>query len=349
MKQNSYIQNILHYFSQLDWDRIYFYLKEEYSYQDTSKDIFLSKVKKIFQKLINEGDTELILLKGECKSDVCDNCGKSGYRFIGNKSRNYIDLIVEASDDDIFDIFYCDDFSTETDSGELKYGHFIIIDEDEQVTFNKTPEYWSKVNSANMAYDEIISKPPKEIDYDGLSYWLEKYIFTDKTIGKYSIFNPKMKWSHFSELYEDLKDFKSYVDLFGNRFQIENTQLEQVKNEDELINWVIGSETLFEKLPFGTNIEQDQGIYYAFNRKIILVGNRLNTVSNFILNHNRHKENLIKKYYSYTKEEEMTIFSRENRIDPQPEIWKLSFHIENRRKSKELSIEIPLFLNELGK
>ena len=109
------------------------------------------------------------------------------------------------------------------------------------------------------------------------------------------------------------------------------------------------SEILYEKFPYGTDLEQDNGICYALNKRIILVGNRLNTVSNFILNHNRHKENLIKKYYSYTKEEEMAIFSRENRVDPQPEIWKLSFHIENRRKSKELGIEIPLFLNELGK
>ncbi|WP_395625711.1 hypothetical protein [Daejeonella sp.] len=345
MKQNSYIQNILHYFSQLDWDRLYFYLKEEYAYQDTSKEIFLSKVKKIFQAHIQMGDTELILTKGQCKSKICDNCGKSGYRFIGNNSRNYIDLIFETSGDDITDIYDCSDFSTKTDSGKLERNYHIFIEKDEAITFNKSPEYWAKVNSANMAYDELISNPPKEIDYEGLSYWVEKYTFTNKTIGRFSVFNPKMKWSHFSELYDDLYKFKSYIDLYGSRFNIENTNLEQITTEEDLINWVIGTETLYEQVPFGINIEKENENYYALDKIIILVGDRLSHVSKFHLDHSSHREQLIKKYYSYTKQEEREIYSRENEADNHNEIWKLSFHLENRKKSKELGVEIPFFLD----
>jgi hypothetical protein len=40
----------------------------------------------------------------------------------------------------------------------------------------------------------------------------------------------------------------------------------------------------------------------------------------------------------------MEIYSRENGADNHDEIWKLSFHLENRKKSKELGVEIPLFL-----
>ena len=56
MNQNTYVQNILYYFSQLDWDRLYFYLKDEYSYQDTTKEIFLSKIKKNFDKHIENAN-----------------------------------------------------------------------------------------------------------------------------------------------------------------------------------------------------------------------------------------------------------------------------------------------------
>jgi hypothetical protein len=345
MNQNTYLQNILYYFSQLDWDRLFFYLKDEYSYQDTSKEIFLSKIKKNFDKHIESGDTELILIKGKCQSKICDNCGKSGYRFIGNNSRNYIDFIFETNGDDINDIYDCSDFTTETDSGVLNRNYHVFVEKDEEITFNKTPEYWVKVNSANMAYDEIITLPPKEIDYDSLSYWVEKYSFTNKTIGKYSIFNPQMKWSHFSELYNDLYKLKAYVDLYGSRFKIENTSLEQIVTEEDLIQWVIRTETLYEQVPFGINIEEESENYYTLNKIIILVGDRLNNISKFILDHSRHREELIKKYYSFTKQEEKEIYSRKNVEDNHDEIWKLSFHLENRKKSKELGVEIPLFLN----
>jgi hypothetical protein len=81
------------------------------------------------------------------------------------------------------------------------------------------------------------------------------------------------------------------------------------------------------------------------NKIIILVGDRLNNVSKFILNHNGKRAQLFEKYYSFTKQEEMEIYSRANGADNDDEIWKLSFHMENRKKSKELGVEIPLFLN----
>jgi hypothetical protein len=344
MNKKSYVQNILHYFSQLDWDRLYFYLKDEYSYQETSKEIFLSKIKKNFDKHVEAGDTELILIKGKCQSKICDNCGKSGYRFIGNNSRNYIDFIFETNGDDIKDIYDCNDFKTETDSGVIKRNYHIFIDKDEETTYNKTPEYWVKVNSANMAYEEIITSSPKEIDYDDLSYWVEKYTFTNKTIGKYSIFKSKMKWSHFSELYSYLYKFKSYVDLFGSRFNLENNSLKQITTEDDLIQWVIRNETLFKKAPFGIDIEKDGDQCYAIQKKLILTGDRLTEVSNFILIYFEHKITLMEKYYSFNHDEQNEIYSRKKIEDIPEGIDELSFHMENRRKSREIGIEIPLFI-----
>ena len=51
--------------------------KEEYTYQDITKEIFLNQLDKVFQARKNTGDTELIIYNGECAATkMCDNCGK---------------------------------------------------------------------------------------------------------------------------------------------------------------------------------------------------------------------------------------------------------------------------------
>ena len=45
--------------------------------------------------------------RGVCVSKFCNNNGCSGYSFYGNKSKMYIDLIVEESNNEIKDIYGC--------------------------------------------------------------------------------------------------------------------------------------------------------------------------------------------------------------------------------------------------
>lgn len=98
----------------MDIANLRLHLKDEYRYQDTTKEIFLNEVEKIFEAYRYSGDAELIIYKGVCDgSNECDNCGKKGYRFVGNHSKNYMDLLFDVEGDDIKDIFDCLNLKTD--------------------------------------------------------------------------------------------------------------------------------------------------------------------------------------------------------------------------------------------
>ena len=52
----------------------------------------------------------------------------------------------------------------------------------------------------------------------------------------------------------------------------------------------------------------------------------------------------MEKYYSFNHDEQNEIYSRKKIEDIPEGIDELSFHMENRRKSREIGIEIPLFI-----
>ncbi|MBN2894048.1 MAG: hypothetical protein JXL97_19415, partial [Bacteroidales bacterium] len=96
MTSPNYLKSILHSFTQMKIHQLRYLLKDEYTYQETTKEIFLNEVESIFEAYRNSGDTELLLYPGVCNSKTCGNCGKMGYRFVGNFSKNHMDLIFEV-------------------------------------------------------------------------------------------------------------------------------------------------------------------------------------------------------------------------------------------------------------
>ncbi len=190
MAHNSYFKTIISYFQSMDVEMLRLYLKDDYTYQDTTKEIFLNEIASIFEAHKNSGDTEIILYPGNCgaPNSLCDNCGKKGYRMVGNNSGNYIDLIFEIEEDDIKDIYDCSRFESKEEVKNLGNQAYIYINADDKVTFPKTPEYWAKLNAANNAIDEIVTTPPSLIDYEALSYWVDKNAIVNKLIDGNHIF-----------------------------------------------------------------------------------------------------------------------------------------------------------------
>ena len=112
MHSSSYIQSIFSFFKALDIVNLRLHLKDQYTYQETTKDIFLDKVESLFLELKNCGDTALSVYEGSCSDKRCNNCSKNGFRFVGNISGNYFDLIFVVEGDDITNIFNCEEFET---------------------------------------------------------------------------------------------------------------------------------------------------------------------------------------------------------------------------------------------
>lgn len=113
----------VHFMQQLDIDMIDAILDAEKTYQDFSKGIFIRSLATALDEFRCFGDTKLRSTPGECAG--CEK-GCKGISFIGNKSRNYLDLIIKTEEGNIEDIFECAEFKNSDDT--LKKKRRIYID-----------------------------------------------------------------------------------------------------------------------------------------------------------------------------------------------------------------------------
>lgn len=346
---NNYSIAILTYFSKLDIESLKVELKECYTYQDTTKEIFLEKIEEIFNSLKKAGDTELIICKGICCSEECANSGKSGYTMIGNHSRSHISLIFETQQDDIKDIYQCHHMITEINPGELKRSLFIRLGKDDDFNFKKDLAYYIKVNDATQAYQELYTTPESVLTFPELCYWLDRHYFLNEKIGAYTVFEPLMKWTPFTETYAYFSKWREYIEANLRQLTDANKNLSSItEDEEKLIEWVVKYDPLFDLAPFDIMYMaiNNNGIYTIENKeKIHFTGKEFQLAFDFTEKHRKHQEKLVEKYNTLTKEETRIAFN-DSQIDQiHLDIFKLSYHLEQRKLAKELGIEIPFHIN----
>jgi hypothetical protein len=354
MPSPTYLQSILCYFTSMDIAKLRLYLKDEYTYKDTTKKIFLNEVEEVFKDFKNSRDTELLIYNGACNSDGkrCPNCGVKGYRFVGNHSKNYIDLLFEMEGDVITDIYSCSEFKTEVEIDGLSSRSCIYIHLDERVTYHKTPEYGSKVYAATSAYSEIITNPPRQIDFEELSYWVDKHTFSNNFIGNYDIFQLSMKWTPFSKLYADSKEIISYISTHLDEFKQANNSIKQIETEQNLIDWFLKYEAIYEKAPSALrfSFEKEDEKYILDKRNPIkLKGEEFIETLSFIEFYQKHYWDLLDKYSTYTKQEESELYNNQDYKNDEIDIFSLRFHLERRKALEELGINLPLHLRDKDK
>ncbi len=348
MERTNYPETIFKCLASMDIDRLQFYLKEEYSYQDTTKQIFLKEIERIFIEHQKAGDTELLIYEGKCAGGGCENCNKDGFRFIGNHSRNCLDLIFLMDGEDIKDIFDCLAFETTEYHEEIRNKASIVINADELITFNATPEYWSKVNSAIDAYAEIMTSRPRILSYDEMCYWLNKHAFTIENIGNGNFIISNMRWGIFTNLYEKLSDFREYLSMYENTFSRANSAYQLVAEEKDLITWMLEYEIMFSKAPyyfrFGI-LKDEEGYKSKHIDSIVFTGTQFIEGVSFIANYHKHYLVLLNKYGIYTAYEIPQIIGHEEYDYATNRVYSLKFHLEKREEAAELGIPIPFNLN----
>jgi hypothetical protein len=347
MPYNTFIQKILSYFSSMDIDKLRLFLKDEYTYQGTTKEIFINEIEKIFQAYINSGDTKLIIYRGKCAGKKCENCGKKGYRFVGNHLKNYMDLLFEIEGDDIKDIYDCAQFDTDVEIEGLGKKANIYFNVDDRVKFRKTPEYWAKVYAATAAYSEIITKPPKMLDFEEMSYWIDKYADLNSMIGNYGVLKPIMKWTPFSSLYDELKEYRLYISEYESGIKEANCFLKLATSEDKLIDWMLKYEEICNKAPSVfkyTFVKKDKYYISEKSNSFILIGDKFNQTLNFINSYQENDKNLLEKYNTYTKEERSEAFNNQDLLNEGIDVFSLRFHLEKRKALEEIGIDIPYYL-----
>ena len=346
----TYSETILSYFTSMDIAKLHLYLKDDYTYQDTTKEIFLIEMASIFEAHKNSGDTELLFYKGACGSQICDNCGKKGFRFVGNHSNNYIDLLFETEGDDIKDIYSCEQFKTDVKIADLGTRAYIYINHDDRVSFIQTPEYWFKVNAAKAAYLEIITTPPTQLDFEELNFWVTKHADLNARIGNYDLFKPSMRWTSFSRLYSDLMKIVSCESKYLNNFIEANYLITKIENEQHLIDWMLKYEVIFEDVPMFLTYQfekQDDGGYKWNNLNPILFHGEifLETFS-FLEFYQAKYEELMNKYSTYTQSEELEYRSKQSFEKKRFDIFSLKFHLDRRQALEKSGVNIPLYINQ---
>lgn len=114
---------VIHFFSKMDADMISTLLDDDKTYQDFSKILFVRKLGDLFFEFSQLGDTFLVLDRGECYG--C-SCGVSGYSFVGNKSKSYVDIVFMRDENKkVTDIYECGEFFNKHSKIEKKNRLFL--------------------------------------------------------------------------------------------------------------------------------------------------------------------------------------------------------------------------------
>lgn len=339
------VEQIINVFAEMNIAALEILLDDAKTYQDATKEVFLEKLEELFLTHKKLGDDFLIANTGKCgaENSLCDNCGKTGYRFVGNHSNNYFDFVFELAGQNIIDIYDCSRFETPETIENLESKANLDFDEDEKAYFVKTPAYLSKVSATREAFSEINTTPPQLLDFEQLGYWVDKYAILSERIGEFEIFEPIMKWTPFVRLYSDLKEIKNYLDLNFKPIQNANEEYKTLQTEQNYIDWIVNYYAIFDPAPsdlkYSLTLEKSVVSCKIDNETTLLFqGHEFLEAYHFLKNYNTKNEELLKKYCVYNDEE---YWEKWNDFDFKDDLSNLNYHLQQRDALAKIGIEIP--------
>ena len=95
---------------EMNTDALYYILDVERTYQDWKRNEFILKLERIMKRFKAAGDTYLNAVQGSCGGS-CSK-GQNGYLFIGNNSKNYMNLLFVEDQLELQDLYECSLFRT---------------------------------------------------------------------------------------------------------------------------------------------------------------------------------------------------------------------------------------------
>lgn len=326
-------------------------LDDDKTYIDTTKEVFMNGLEILFEDFKRSGDTELLVCKGSCGSKTCDNRGVNGYRFVGNVSKDYFDFIFEMVDEEVNEICFCFVFETDIASTDLADPVYIEINHDDRIDFDKTPEYCELFNATQVAYSEIITTPPILLNSERLDGLLEKYADLNQSIiGNDEYYGMQMKWDNFLNIYVSLESIRTYISTHKIEILLANNLLEQIKTEQDLIDWVLRYKTIYDYAPFELTdyfVKQGKNFSCKLSDIVNFTGEPFNQVFNFITSYKKHEKELLDKYNTYTEEEYNEAHNSEEHLNKGIDLFSLQFHMKKRMVLSEIGITLPFYLGKV--
>ena len=214
-------------------------LEDDVSYQDTTKSIFLQKLKEVFKDFQKE-DNKLIPYEGICNSDECTNKNKKGIAFVGNKSGRYINFIIEENENGyVKDIYRCSDFCTNKRViDENKRQLSFTVYKDENVSFKPSKAYTFLNNKSISAVNELKQLNNTEFSKERIITWIKDYE---------DIYN-SMTWVNmfykehfpFYKYYQHIKKIYEFIKIEEEAsFALEEFSSVNLNEEIQLLKWLV--------------------------------------------------------------------------------------------------------------
>ena len=131
----------------MNTEALYYLLDQERSYQDWQRNEFILKLEYLMRQFKADGDTYLNAVQGSCGG----NCskGQNGYLFIGNNSKNYMNLLFVEDQLELQDLYECSLFRTNFKNLELKKRYYI---DPKTARMNRFFEEFNKQNNSNEPF-----------------------------------------------------------------------------------------------------------------------------------------------------------------------------------------------------
>ena len=242
------ISGLINAISEMDCKAIELILEDNVSYQDTTKSIFLQKLKEVFTDFQKE-DNKLIPYEGKCISDKCTNKNKKGIAFVGNKSGRYINFIIEQNEDStVKDIYTCSVFCTnENVINENKRKLDITVYNDEKVTFTPSSSYNYLKNKSITALNEIKQLNNCEISKEEIITWIKSY---EELYNSMNWINNFYKHHYsFYWLYYHINEIYNFLMIENEaKIAIDEFKYINLDNEIDLLKWLVKYEHLYYEL-----------------------------------------------------------------------------------------------------
>lgn len=285
--------------TEIDLESLTLILDDSITYQDTTKEIFLSKINELFEEL-RKTNTKLLAFNGKCNSVHCPNLNKKGMLFCGNTTGKHFNLIIEEDDNDnISDLYYCHDFVCESKGESKKSGKSLSIKifEDEKVDF-KPSSHYDYINTTSLkALADLQQFKDKSISKNDLQLWHDRYFdFYDSMV----IYRLKYKYQdEFYHCFYRIHHLVKYLILEDNctkAMQLFDSIL--IEDEMNLLKWLAEHEDLKDDFILFSPDYVDEN---TVELKYIIVNNALDISisTDYLKNGIRFKDIVESHYYEF--------------------------------------------------
>lgn len=328
-------ESFLYYMSRMDVEMAGLVLEDYRTYQDATKSVFWEKLSHSLSEFTAKGDSELKVLKGECKNDRCHK-GCAGYAFVGNCSGFHLDLIVEEANDEILDIYYCSEFKAYSEPLDQNKKISLDIRGDKQSDHQPSEWFQLTAHQCSIASDEIIRKDLHLpiIDMQKAAQWLKKNAELYDSMDP--IFTPAA-FSKFYDIYYAVKVLtpKFYLKEEAERaLQFYQNRVRNSKNKKMLLCWLVEFEQLGDDLMdlyysyFNVDGEPRKE-YVKINRSVEVYLSAGDFVAQlkFLHIYNKYYWNMLEKYTTITEELWTTL---EEGTEASEKRISLKYHLQQR-------------------